>query len=64
MAGILAPEVRKPPPRNFHRENLQMMHQREQEIQRKREEDVKSVHEPQASWKMKRFQSVESKLGR
>ena len=37
MSGILGPDTRKPPPRNFHRENLQKMHQREQEIQMKRD---------------------------
>ena len=35
------------------------MHKREQEVQQKREEDVKE--QPQ-QWKMRRFQSVESKL--
>lgn len=40
MSGILAPDARKPPPKNFHRENIQAMHNREQEIQRKREQDA------------------------
>ena len=31
MASMLAPEARQPPPKNFHRENLQNMQQREQD---------------------------------
>lgn len=37
MAGILGPELRKAPPKDFHRENINMMHQREQEVQKKLE---------------------------
>ena len=55
MASMLAPEARKPPPRNFHRENLQKMHNNEQEIQRKRDEDALSVAEQKPAWKMRRF---------
>lgn len=62
MSGILGPDARKPPPRNFHRENLQKMHQREQEIQMKRDQDASRQQEQQGPWKMKRFQSVESKV--
>ena len=61
MGGILAPETRPALPKNYHRENLQMMHQREQEVQKKREDDVRS-QAGQEPWKMRRFQSVESKV--
>lgn len=61
MGGILAPDARNPPPRNFHRENLQKMQQREQEIQMKRESDSAKVSSSD-QWKMRRFQSVESKV--
>ena len=37
MGGILAPNARAPQQKNFHRDNIQKMHQREQEIQMKRE---------------------------
>jgi len=46
MSGILAPEARKPPAKDYHRENIQMMHAREQEIQRKREEEIKKTQSP------------------
>ena len=40
MRDILAPDARKPSPKNFQRENIQAMHNFEQEIQRKREQDA------------------------
>ena len=55
MSGILAPEARKPPPKNFHKENLQNMHQKDMEQQRKKEEEVKKASEPEAPFKMRRF---------
>ena len=63
MGGILGPEARPPPPKNFHRENIQNMHNKEQEMQHKRNEESKMTPENQQPWKMKRFASVESKLG-
>ena len=41
MSGILAPEARAPPPRNFHKENIQNMHNKEQEMQKKLEQEAK-----------------------
>ena len=63
MGGILAPLARKPLPKNYHSNNLRQMHQVEAEIQKKRE-SLAGEGGRQSNWKMRRFQSVESKLGK
>ena len=47
MASMLGPEARPPPPKNFHRENIQSMHNKEQEMQHKRNEESKMTPENQ-----------------
>ena len=59
VGGLLAPEARVPLPKNYHRENLQMMKAREQQQQQKMNDQ--SQVQPD-EWKMKRFASVESKV--
>ena len=52
--------------KNYHSKNLREMHQVETAIQQKREELVQQQDKQreQTQWKMRRFQSVESKLAR
>ena len=45
MGSILAPDARKPPSKNFHKENLQKVQRMELEAQQKRESDTRSIHE-------------------
>ena len=59
MGGLLAPHARQAAPRNYHKENLQKMHEREQQIQMQRESDVNKRDD---QWKMRRFQGVEGKV--
>jgi hypothetical protein len=67
IGGLLFPQQakplnnREPGKRNFHKENMAQMRQREREVQ-----DNRSVHHSRSNskdklWKMKRFQSVGSK---
>ena len=55
MSGILGPENRKPLPRNYHRENLQKMQQREHEIAMRKEQDAVRQQNSDGPWKMRRF---------
>ena len=67
MGGILAPLARKPMAKNYHMNNLRQMHQVEAQLQRKRESLISQQEQEgrqQSQWKMRRFQSVESKLGK
>ena len=66
MGGILGPLARKPMAKNYHTNNLRQMHQVEAQMQRKREGLISQERQDKAQshWKMRRFQSVESKLGK
>ena len=61
MSNILAPEVRQPPVRDFHKENLNMMKQKEAELQHKYHTLAQQPAAPE-EWKMKKFQGIESKV--
>ena len=53
MSNILAPEVKQPIVRDFHKENLNIMKQKEQELQNKLSY---LAQQPQPEeWKMKKF---------
>ena len=52
MGGILAPESRPALPKDYHKENLMMMRNKELEAQRKREDEMS---EAPKEWKLKRY---------
>ena len=61
IGSILAPEARAPLPRDYRKENYQLLKAKEQIIQKRIDTDINA--EPQELFKMRRFQSVESKVG-
>ena len=61
MSNILAPEVKQPPIRDFHKENLNLMKQKEVELQQKYTQLSQQPAAPE-EWKMKKFQGIESKV--
>ena len=54
MSGILAPDSRPALAKNYHRENLMMMRNKELENQKKKLEDDVNANQNK-EWKMRRF---------
>jgi hypothetical protein len=62
MAGIFNRVLPKPIPKNYHKENLQMMKLQQQDMQNKIHQ--KADQPKQDQWKMKKYQAIESRVNK